>query len=170
MGFYHFPGKPTSTLDHLPNINLNFAWHNLSLFPCVSSLVTWGKKLTTISLLLCMPVLFNVLITDLDTALESMLSKFAQDIDLGGTADSLEAREVLQRDLDKRGLSIYQLHEGQQGQVLDFVLGPKQPWIYVQMGTSSWRSPCEGIWRFWLMANWVWVSSVSWQPKGPIVP
>ena len=27
----------------------------------------------------------------------------------------------------------------------------------------------EGIWGFWLMANWIWVSSVPLQPEGPTV-
>jgi len=26
------------------------------------------------------------------------------------------------------------------------------------------------FWGFWVMASWIWVSSVPWQPKGPTIP
>ena len=48
-----------------------------------------------------MPALLNVFINDLGTALEGVLSKFADNIKLWEAVDILEGEEALQRDLDK---------------------------------------------------------------------
>ncbi|KAJ7411485.1 hypothetical protein WISP_102514 [Willisornis vidua] len=47
------------------------------------------------------PVVFNIFINDLDIGLEGILSKFADDTELGEAVASLKDREATQNDLDK---------------------------------------------------------------------
>lgn len=85
--------------------------------------------------------------------------------------DFFECRENMQRNLDKlevliitRCMKFTRASAGFSS--LDMtVLDTCTDWLM-----SSWRAaPQKGIWRFWLTANRMWVSSAPWHPKGPTI-
>ncbi|PKU43373.1 rna-directed dna polymerase from mobile element jockey-like [Limosa lapponica baueri] len=47
------------------------------------------------------PVLFNIFVRDIDSGIDCILSKFANDTKLCGTGNMLEGRDAIQRDLDR---------------------------------------------------------------------
>ena len=47
------------------------------------------------------PALFNIFVGDMDSRIEFILSKFADDTMLCGAVDTLDRRDAIQRDLDR---------------------------------------------------------------------
>ncbi|PKU41659.1 rna-directed dna polymerase from mobile element jockey-like [Limosa lapponica baueri] len=73
-------------------------------------------------------VLFNVFVRDMDSGIECTLSKFVDDTKLCGVVDMLEARDTIQRDLDR--LERYQfwvLHFGHNNSIQCYSL--EEEWL-----------------------------------------
>ena len=47
------------------------------------------------------PVLFNIIINNIDSGIECVLSKFTNDTKMSGAVNIVEGRDIIQRDLER---------------------------------------------------------------------
>ena len=59
------------------------------------------------------PVLFNIFVSDTDSGIKCILSKFSHDTKLCDAVDALEGRDAIQRNLERIEVDLCEPHEVQ---------------------------------------------------------
>ncbi|KAJ7426116.1 hypothetical protein WISP_18846 [Willisornis vidua] len=116
------------------------------------------------------PVLFNTFKNDLDTGVEGILRKIADDPKLGRAVDSLKGRETVQRDLDKlEDWAITYNMEFNKGKCCILRLGWGNPGCTYRLGNEMLESSATERDLRVLVDGKLNMSAVPWQPGGTIM-
>ena len=135
------------------------------------SLWLWPVTSGVLQGLVLEPVLFNIFVCNMNSGNECTLSKFANDTKLCGVVDTLEGRDVIQRNLDRLErwtcVNLMEFNKAkckvlQEGQAIS---NTSTGWVE----SGSRAALRRRTWGYWRMRSSTWAGNVRLQPRKPTV-